>query len=67
VPEYDKLPDLHNAVRGGHVRWVIVRRRDIGLLKFKNDPVIAETLYPWEPKEHGLNSMVLVRVTPPPT
>jgi 4-amino-4-deoxy-L-arabinose transferase-like glycosyltransferase len=67
VPEYDKLADLNNAVSGGHVQWLVVRRRDIGLLKFKNEPVIAETLYPWEPKEHGLNSMILVRVPPPST
>jgi 4-amino-4-deoxy-L-arabinose transferase-like glycosyltransferase len=67
VPEYDKLADLNNAVSSGRVQWLIVRRRDIGLLKFKNEPVIAETLYPWEPKEHGLNSMVLVRVPPSPT
>ncbi len=65
VPEYDKLTDLNNAIGGGHVQWLIVRRRDLGLLKFRNEPVIAETLYPWEPKEHGLNSMVLVRVSPP--
>jgi hypothetical protein len=67
VPEYDKMADLNSAVGGGRVQWLIVRRRDIGLLKFRNNPVIAETLYPWEPKEHGLNSMVLVRVSPPPT
>jgi len=36
------------------------------LLRFKSDPVAAETLYPWEPKAHGLNSMVLLRVTPRP-
>jgi 4-amino-4-deoxy-L-arabinose transferase-like glycosyltransferase len=66
VHEYDKLPDLNAAVSNGAVQWLIVRRRDIALLKFKSDPVIAETLYPWEAKEHGLNSMVLLRVTPPP-
>jgi len=65
VPEYDKLPDLNAAVSNGAVHWLIVRRRDIALLKFKSDPVTAETLYPWEAKEHGLNSMVLLRVNPP--
>ena len=65
VPEYDKLPALNAAVSNGAVRWLIVRRRDIALLKFKSVPVTAETLYPWEAKEHGLNSMVLLRVDPP--
>jgi hypothetical protein len=67
VPDYDKLPDLNAAVSNRKVKWLIVRRRDIAMLKFKSDPVAAETLYPWDPKEHGLNAMVLLRVTPPPT
>jgi 4-amino-4-deoxy-L-arabinose transferase-like glycosyltransferase len=65
VPQYDKLPDLNAAVGNGSVRWLIVRRRDIALLKFKNEPMAAETLYPWDAKEHGLNTMVLLRVAPP--
>ncbi len=66
VPEYDKLVDLNTALATGKVRWVIVRRRDISLMKFQSVPIAAETLYPWDPKEHSLNSMVLLRVTPPP-
>ena len=65
VAEYDKLIDLNAALAAGHVRWVIVRRRDIGLMKFESVPAAAETLYPWDPKEHSLNSMVLLRVGPP--
>ena len=64
VPQYDKLADINSAVASGQVHWLIVRRRDIALMKFKSEPVAAETLYPWEPKEHGLNSMVLLRVMP---
>ena len=65
VPEYDKLLDLNAALSGGKVRWLIVRRRDIALLKFNSAPAAAETLYPWDPREHSLNSMVLLRVDPP--
>lgn len=64
VPQYDKLADINTAVASGQVHWVIVRQRDLGLMKFKSERVTAETLYPWEPKEHGLNSMVLLRVVP---
>jgi 4-amino-4-deoxy-L-arabinose transferase-like glycosyltransferase len=66
VPEYDKLPDLNAAVSDHRVQWLIVRRRDVALLKFKGEPVAAETLHPWDAKEHGRNSIVLLRVTPPP-
>jgi hypothetical protein len=66
VPEYDKLRDLEDAVGTGKVHWLIVRRRDLALLKFKGEPVAAETLYPWDAKAHSLNSMVLLRVPPPP-
>jgi len=66
VPEYDKLAELNAALATGNVRWLIVRRRDIALMKFPSAPVAAETLYPWDPEQHSLNSMVLLRVTPPP-
>jgi 4-amino-4-deoxy-L-arabinose transferase-like glycosyltransferase len=65
VPRYDKIPDLNAAVGEGRVRWLIVRRRDIALLKLKTAPAAAETTYPWDAREHGLNNMVLVRVGPP--
>jgi hypothetical protein len=45
---------------------LIVRRRDLALLKFKSAPVAAETLHPWVSREHGRNVMVLLRVSPPP-
>jgi 4-amino-4-deoxy-L-arabinose transferase-like glycosyltransferase len=66
VPEYDKLAELDGAVRDGKVRWLVIRRRDIALLKFKNEPAASETVYPWDRKEHGRNAMVLVRVNPLP-
>ncbi len=65
VPQYDKLPDLNAAISGNKVQWLIVRRRDIAALKFKSETVAAETLHPWDGKEHGLNSMVLLHIPPP--
>ena len=66
VPQYDKLADLNRAVSNRRVQWLIVRRRDLGLLKFKNQPAAAETVFPWETKAHGLNAMILLRITPAP-
>lgn len=65
VPEFDKLSDLIDAVSNGKVQWLIVRRRDLDLLNFKSEPAAAETFYPWGPREHSRNSMVLLRITSP--
>jgi 4-amino-4-deoxy-L-arabinose transferase-like glycosyltransferase len=62
VPEYQKLADLNSVVNSGRVRWIVIRRRDLGLLKFDAKPVAAETVFPWESKEHGRNAMVLLSV-----
>jgi 4-amino-4-deoxy-L-arabinose transferase-like glycosyltransferase len=64
TPEIEKLADLDSAVNGGRVRWIVIRRRDLGLLKFNTKPAAAETVFPWESKEHGLNAMVLLYVEP---
>jgi 4-amino-4-deoxy-L-arabinose transferase-like glycosyltransferase len=64
VPEYDHLADLDSAVKGGWVRWIIVRRRELGELDFATTTLAEEASYPWDPREHGLNAMLLV--TPHP-
>jgi hypothetical protein len=64
IPEYEKLADLNNVVGSANTHWLIIRRRDLGLLKFASTAAAAETVFPWESKEHGLNAMVLLRVTP---
>jgi len=63
VPEYQKLADLNSVVSSGRVRWIVIRRRDLGLLKFDTRPLAAETVFTWESKEHGRNAMVLLSVT----
>jgi 4-amino-4-deoxy-L-arabinose transferase-like glycosyltransferase len=60
VPEYDHLKDLDSAVKQGSVHWIIVRRGDLGQLDFPTTQLAAEATYPWDPRQHGLNAMVLV-------
>ena len=64
IPEYERLADLNSVASAGRVRWIVIRRRDLGLLKFDTKPVAAETVFPWESKEHSRNAMVLLAVTP---
>jgi 4-amino-4-deoxy-L-arabinose transferase-like glycosyltransferase len=60
VPEYDHLRDLDNAVRDGSAHWIIVRRRELGELNFPNSVILWQATYPWDPRQHDLNAMVLV-------
>jgi 4-amino-4-deoxy-L-arabinose transferase-like glycosyltransferase len=62
VPEYDNLRALDQAVSRDGVEWIIVRRRDIANLNFPAEVVASEAVYPWDPKAHRLNTMVLERV-----
>jgi 4-amino-4-deoxy-L-arabinose transferase-like glycosyltransferase len=64
IPEYERLADLNSVASAGRARWIVIRRRDLGLLKFDTKPVAAETVFPWESKEHSRNAMVLLAVTP---
>jgi hypothetical protein len=63
VPQYDDLRALDQAVSRGEVKWIVVRRRDVARLNIPMEVVAAEAVYPWNPKEHQLNTMVLERVT----
>ena len=65
VTEYDHLPDLDNAVKNRTVRWIVARRRDLKELNFPTRELAAEAVYPWDPREHGLNAMVLVATSRP--
>jgi 4-amino-4-deoxy-L-arabinose transferase-like glycosyltransferase len=64
TPEYDRLADLDRAIANGKVRWLVVRRRELPKLNFPYRQVTAETAYPWDPKQHRLNAMVLLQVEP---
>jgi 4-amino-4-deoxy-L-arabinose transferase-like glycosyltransferase len=67
IPYYAKLSDLDVAIRNGHVRWVIVRRRDTSQLAVPAKIVASEAVYPWDRGEHRLNAMVLIKVEKPPS
>jgi 4-amino-4-deoxy-L-arabinose transferase-like glycosyltransferase len=62
VPEYEKSADISAAVASGEVKWIVVRRRDLFALKIPLAVAVSEAVYPWDPKEHRLNAMVLVHV-----
>jgi 4-amino-4-deoxy-L-arabinose transferase-like glycosyltransferase len=62
LPEYDREIDLMDAIAGGHVKWIIARRRDIpdGSIAMKIEA--AEASFPWESAEEVRNKVVLLRV-----
>ena len=62
VPEYQTLPELAAAIGEGHVHWLIVRRREVDKFTFPARLMLGETVYPWDSREHRLNSMVLLQV-----
>jgi hypothetical protein len=62
VPEYDRLADLDAAIKAGNVRWLVVRRRELPTVNIPAKVVASEMINPWDPREHRLNSMVLVRL-----
>lgn len=64
IPEFQKEAALANAVRENRVRWVILRRRDVAKLAVSGKPVLSEATYPWDGKQHRLNTMVLLKVGP---
>jgi 4-amino-4-deoxy-L-arabinose transferase-like glycosyltransferase len=66
VPEYYKLLELDAAIKDRQVQWIVARRRDIDGLNVPTQVAASEVVYPWDPKEHRLNAMVLIRVTSSP-
>lgn len=66
VPEYNTPRALDQAVNQGGVEWIIVRRRDMDRVNIPTKVVAGEAVYPWNPKNHQLNTMVLEKVTGAP-
>jgi 4-amino-4-deoxy-L-arabinose transferase-like glycosyltransferase len=62
VPEYGRSTDIAAAVAEGKVRWIVVRRRDLARLKLPMVIDASEAVYPWDPQEHRLNTMLLVEM-----
>ncbi|HKV53582.1 MAG TPA: glycosyltransferase family 39 protein [Candidatus Binataceae bacterium] len=63
VPQYDRLAQLDTAVAQGSVKWIVVRQRDLDSLNLPTHVAAREAVYPWDPREHRLNAMVLLAVT----
>jgi 4-amino-4-deoxy-L-arabinose transferase-like glycosyltransferase len=62
VATYGSLSTLDQSIKAGTVRWVVLRRRDLESLDVGAVIVASEATFPWDSKEHRLNSMLLVRV-----
>jgi 4-amino-4-deoxy-L-arabinose transferase-like glycosyltransferase len=62
VPAFATPRALDGAVDAGKVRWIVVRQRDLNTLRFPYQVLAHEAVFPWDSKNHVLNSMVLVRV-----
>jgi 4-amino-4-deoxy-L-arabinose transferase-like glycosyltransferase len=64
VPQYDSRAELASAVRNGHIRWIILRRRDIPALNIPARETVVEATYPWDSPEHRSNALVLMKLEP---
>jgi hypothetical protein len=64
VIEYDNSAELESAFRQGHTKWVILRRRDVSVLRLPAHEAACEPGYPWDSREHRLNSLVLMKLGP---
>lgn len=62
LPEFDKKPDLKDAIAHGGIEWFIVRRRDLPKLDVPTTIELSEASFPWESNYN--NKVVLVRVGP---
>ncbi len=62
IPQYDSTSELGSAVRDGHLRWLIVRRRDVGSINVAGYAALSEPVYPWDSAQHRGNSLVLMRL-----
>jgi hypothetical protein len=62
IPQYESMRDLDAAIQRGQVRWVIIRRRDLDQLNVPAQINAGEAIHPWDPEEHRLNGMILLRV-----
>ena len=66
LPEFQRKADLEVAIAKDHIRWFIVRRRDLPTLDVPTQVMFAEASFPWEDDENYRNKVMLVRVSAPP-
>jgi hypothetical protein len=63
LPQFEKVPDLTNAIQNKGIDWIIVRRKDIPAIKAPTEIVLSEQSFPWEDDDQLKNKVVMVRVT----
>ncbi|MGO9606826.1 MAG: ArnT family glycosyltransferase [Candidatus Binataceae bacterium] len=62
LPQYERLPDLINAIQNDGIAWVIVRRKDLPTIGVPTEVELSEPSFPWEDEEQLRNKVVLVKI-----
>jgi len=62
---FDDPRAVTESISAGRTAWVIVRKRDAGLVGPQSEIVAAETSYPWEGERELRNKELLLKVAPP--
>jgi 4-amino-4-deoxy-L-arabinose transferase-like glycosyltransferase len=62
IPEFDAPETLGKFARENHLRWLIVRERDLQTLPFAGSPVVKETVFPWERGTRTRNKYLLLEL-----
>jgi 4-amino-4-deoxy-L-arabinose transferase-like glycosyltransferase len=61
---FDDPRAIAESINAGRTAWVIVRRRDAGLVGPRSEIVAAETSYRWEGERELRNKQLLLKVAP---
>jgi len=61
---FDDSRAMAESIKAGRTAWVIVRRRDAGLVGPRSEVVAAEASYPWEGERELRNKELLLKITP---
>jgi 4-amino-4-deoxy-L-arabinose transferase-like glycosyltransferase len=62
MPQFERVPDLKNAIQNIGIDWIVVRRKDVSAIVTPTVVVLAEPSYPWENEDQLKNKVVLVKV-----
>jgi len=65
LPQFEKIPDLSNAIQNNGIEWIIVRRKDVPAVGVPSEIVLAEPSFPWEDEDQLKNKVVVVQVKHP--
>ena len=65
LPQFEKAPDLANAIQHNGIDWIIVRRKDVPAISAPTETVLSEQSFPWEDEDQLRNKVVVVQVKHP--